>query len=357
MRSEIFTGIDQVDEEKWNSLTAGYPFSSTVWCKLSEAYQDFPHIYVLVYQDNQAVGCALFQIRYHETIPTSFKFVHHAVNWYLRKHPLVVCRSPFETSYNGLFLPTDPTQKQPILNKIREVAEELAKTYHASFILSDYLDEELLNFDWGKFIKLEDFAYQNNIMAIEWQTYEEYLQHIRSVSKKRLKNIRYNTRQAEELGTQVKFLKELNDLEGYLRLIQSNAEHYGLVFNEAENRKFLKTVQENLPALNKTWAMVYQQDELVASELLIFDHINHICKPIFYGRNHSSEHAYFYLAYQDIRYAIEELKAQKIDYGTHASEFKKRLGFKLANTNHLVFYPHSFMGKILVKILMPLMNN
>lgn len=357
IRTEIINGIDHVDEEIWNSLTANYPFTSTIWCKSSEIYHGVPHIYVLIRDDNDVVGGAIFQIHHQENIPTSSKFVYRAINYYLRKRPVLACRSPFETAYSGLFLVDDFPDKQSVLNALQDVSITLAQKYRASFILADYLNDTTLEYDWGKFNKIRDFTYQTNILKIEWSTYDEYLAYIRSVSKKRLKNIRYYTRQAEDLGIRVEFSKELTDLNQYVKLCESNVNYYGLIFDEADTRKFLGTVQNDLPTENKNWALVYKGDQLVACELLIFDEKHHICKPIFYGRDYSFDQVYFYLAYQDIRYAIEELEADLIDYGTHATDFKRRLGFEPPNRNHLVFYPYSLLAKILAKILMPFMDN
>ena len=357
MRTEVIEGITNVDASIWDKLTLGFPFTSTVWCKYSELYEQEPTHYALVYDDERAVGGAIFQISHHENLPTTYKFVYQAVNQYLKRRPLIVCRSPLETFYGGIFLPEDKQLRQQVLDKLQEVAHQLAKKYHASFILVDYLDEEILNGDWPDFVKLYDFAYASNVLHVQWQTYDEYLQYIRSTSKKRLKNIRYSTRQAEEMGIRLEFSAQIVSKEDYLRLRAANFEIYDLAYASKEAEKFLDCVESGLPDKNKIWVTAYHNNKIVACELLIFDDINHICKPIFYGRDYSVEQVYFYLAYQDIRYAIEELKAEVINYGTHANEFKRRLGFEPASLNHLVFYPNSLISKLLVKILQPFMNN
>jgi hypothetical protein len=62
------------------------------------------------------------------------------------------------------------------------------------------------------------------------------------------------------------------------------------------------------------------------------------------------------MSYEDIRYAIEELRAKTIIYDTEAYEFKHRIGFEDDSRNHLVLCPSSRLERKLVGWLMRYMD-
>lgn len=357
MRTEVIQGIANVDHDLWNKLTEGHPFASTVWCKYSEVYEQRQAYYMIAYDDDKPVGGAIFRIRYEEVLPTTYRLLDKLINWYLKRRPIITCRSPFRTSYKGFFLPEDVELRQKVLAELLKIAYQLAKKYKASFILADYLNEEELNYDWGDFIKLDNFAKEGNILNVRWQNYEEYLRYIRSMSKRRKRNILANTRKAEGSGISVEFGHEIVSRPDYMRLQKANTENYGLTFQHAHADRFLTTVESALPDENKIWVTAYHNGKVVGCELLIFDTINRVCKPIFYGRDYDIPLVYVYMAYEDVRHSIETLKATVVNYDSDANEFKRRIGFEADYRNKLVFYPNSWFAKLLVKLTLPLMNN
>ena len=355
MRSQVYEGIETVDQELWDRLTRGYPYAGWRWCRYGEVAVNHRGYYLLAYEGDELVGGAAFFVLHDEIIPTTNPLLRRLLRSYLSWRPLVVTRTATGTDHKGLFLPSDPAQRAGVLEEIRRVAVEITRKHRGSFYMADYLNEWELDYPWGDFFTIRDFTHIGTRMAVEWTTFDEYLAELKARNKKQHKNVRNNTRYAQDLGITVSFAHQTPPVDEVLRLVRIKNEHYKVPFRASD----ITSIIDGLPMLkeqNVIWVTAHKDGQLAACELLLFDDENRVCKPTVYGRDYRIDYVYFYMSYEDIRYAIEELRAKTIIYDTEAYEFKHRIGFEDDSRNHLVLCPSSPLERKLVGWLMKYMD-
>jgi hypothetical protein len=66
---------------------------------------------------------------------------------------------------------------------------------------------------------------------------------------------------------------------------------------------------------------------------------------------------YFYVCYEDIRYAVEVMRTQAIIYDTETYDFKRRIGFTGDPRNNLVVRSSSRLERVLTGWLSGFMMN
>jgi hypothetical protein len=346
MEFKTFEGINTVDQALWNQIARGHPFAGWHWCRYGELATDQPGRFLVAFERGAPVGGAIFWVMHKETIPTR----NPAVRWFLRKYlkwrPLIVCRTPVMTDHKGLFLPANPDQRAGVLAEIRRVGAEIAHRFNGSFLVADYFFEDEADYDWGDFLKFKDYMSIGTRMTVEWDTFEDYMAALKAANKKAHKNVRHNLRYAQEEGIALRFQRDAPPPNDVIRLIDIKMARYHVPYDRAWVRQIIHA-SATLPDPNAVWVTAYLHDKLVGCELLLHDDENHVCKPILYGRDYDADFVYFYMCYEDIRYAIEEMRARTIIYDTEAYEFKRRIGFEDDPRNNMVVYPYSRLERAL----------
>ena len=116
-KTQIAHSVKEIGSEAWDHLSQGGPFSTYNWYEYGERCMagSLP-VYITLSQDNQAVARATFWLTGDEQIPIASVPVRRLVKAYLRRRPLLICRSPFSSS-SGLVLP-EPLLRKEALQKI-----------------------------------------------------------------------------------------------------------------------------------------------------------------------------------------------------------------------------------------------
>jgi hypothetical protein len=339
MQFDLFEGISTVDPELWGQVTRGHPFAGWHWCHFGEIAHGHPGFYLVATEGGQPVGGAIFWVITDEMIPTWHRVVRHLVAQYLRRRPLIVCRTALDTTHTGIFLPSDPDCRARVMAEIRRVAVDLLHRQHGSFFVGDYLSPAEMDYPWGDFFVLKDFHFQNagTFLTVKWESFEAYKTDLKAQGKKAYRNIKDNTRHAVEAGITISLQRDAPPLDEILRLQAIHAKHYHQPFNPARTTRTVNATT-SLPENNCRWALAHCKGELAAYKLLLFDDANSITYATLYASNHETEFAYFLMSYEDIRYAMEDWRAQTIFYGSEGYEFKRRMGFELDTCDQMVFY-------------------
>lgn len=349
MRTEIITGIDQVDPQTWATITAGYPFAGCIWYRFGEAVLQGQGYYAIVYDGSTPVGGAAFLAYYREQTDIKNKLVYDALQFYLSRFPLLVCRTSPTTNWRGFFLPPDKALHHEVLAEINKAAKEVARRVRASFLLTDYLEEsDIDTLDWGDFTPLKGYLEQGMIMHIEWDTFDEFLAAQRKRSKSFARRYRTHTEEAAALGVKVVFEPKPVHLERAEELFHIIENKYGH-FPYPYARAVLESVSL-LPDIAHMTA--YLDDKLILSELMLYDATTQVCTPAMFGRDQDVPFAYFLTRYEMIRHAIEHFHAKTWVGSTGAVHFKDQTGFVPDPRNNLVFYPNSAFSRMAAKVLM-----
>ncbi len=355
MEFKLFEGIHTIDPHIWNQAARGYPFAGWIWCQYGEQNHGRKGHYLVAFDGDQPVGGAIFWVINDEPIPSTNRIVQSLFAHYLRARPLVVCRTALHTNHTGLLLPANPVQCERVLTEIRRTAVDLVRQQHGSFFLADFLSSAEIDYPWNNFYRLENFLNDGTCLNVKWDTFDGYLASLKSISKKTFKNIRNNTRLAQNCGITLSAARQISSPDPILHLIAIQRKHYQMVFNPAEIRRTIEALS-HLPEINYRWIMAYCDDRLVACELLLFDEENRTATVALYAGDHQTKYAYFLLSYEDIRCCIEDLRAKIIFYGSHSYEFKHRMGFENDLRNNLVFYPAARLERTITRPLLHFMN-
>lgn len=356
MHTEVYEGIDSVDRATWDALMAGSPFTGAVWCKFSETIQHTPAYYAIVFNDDTPIGGAIYTVMYDEATPSTSRLLHWFLRTYLKRRPLLVCRTAPTTDHRGFVVPGDPAQRAAVVSEIARVGQNLLKRHHGSFFLADYITPGELGYDWGDLRKIADFANIGMALAVEWESWDDYMAHLKRTNKKMHKNVRNNLRYAEDAGITVQVTHHMPPLDEVTRLVTTKMAHYDVPFDSDDVRHITRSLTVLKPE-HYAWIVAHHEGRMVGVELMLNDPTTGVCKPTLYGRDYTVEYVYFAMSFEDIRYAIEDLKAQKIVYDTEAYDFKRRLGMVEDPRNNLVLYPGSWGERGLVNVLMRFMND
>ncbi len=358
MYTQVFEGIETVDQDLWQRVTAGHPFAGWSWCQYSEAMDDSPVYYAVVFDDgDQPVGGAIFALMRDESVPATNRLVLAFLRLYLGWRPLVVCRTAPFTDHKGFFLPADPALQPRVLDEIRRMGQAVAQEYGASFLLVDYLSADDMRLPgWDGFTRVPDFTNIGMALHVEWDTFDEFMAHLKKINKKAHKNVRHNMRYAEEAGITVTRQHATPPEDIVMDLLVNKMQHYDVPFEPHKVRRVLRGITV-LDEQQVTWIVAHHQGRIVGVELVLNDPETRVCKPTLYGRDYTVEFVYFAMSYEDIRYAIEDLKARTVIYDTEAYDFKRRMGMVEDPRNNLVLYPGSWAERRLVDVLMRFMDD
>jgi hypothetical protein len=346
MDFKTFESITTVDPAVWNRLTHGYPFAGWQWCQFGETSLEQPGYFLIASEGGEPVGGAIFWVMHKETIPTTNRPVRWILHQYLKRRPLIVCRTSVMTDHKGFFLPDDPAQRAAVLAEIRRVGSHIAHKQHGSFVLADYILADEADYEWDDFLKFKDYMSIGTRMAVEWDSFEGYMDALKAANKKAHKNVRHNLRYAQEEGITLRFHHDHPPVEDVIHLIDIKMARYKAPYDRDWVRQIIRA-SAALPETNAVWVIATLHDKMVGCEMLLYDDESRVCKPVLYGRDYDADFVYFYMCYEDIRYAIEVMRALTIIYDTEAYEFKRRIGFTDDPRNNLVVRPNSRLERAL----------
>jgi predicted N-acyltransferase len=327
----IAHSVQEIGPEAWDRLAGDRPFASYRWYRFGEAVlADNLPIYLILSQDGEPVARATFWLRRNEPLPISSPVVRTMVEPVFRRWPLLVCQAPL-ADVCGLILP-DPPLRDPALATIGQVAQDLVRRYRASFALFVYLEDDETRWPgWPPAFAATDLPEPGTRLAIGWDDFDSYL---RDLSKKSRRQYRTNCQRAAEMGIEVSRHACERGLDGQvleqaLALIRNVEDFY-----HSPPFPWTRATHEHAGMVAAFWLAARLEGRLVGCCLLLGD--GRAWRWLMLGRDYDTEYAYFQLAYEAVRCAIEE-GAGVLWGGTGSYETKRRLGFQVTGDSHVVF--------------------
>jgi predicted N-acyltransferase len=245
---------------------------------------------------------------------------------------------------------TNEKQRSAIKALLEAVEKEaLARKLSIVFHRVMDIEKELIN------ILINKKYYQTigaplNYMDINWVSFDKYLQQIKSMSKKRFKNIRYEINKSKREGV---VIRKLSDIRGHeeriYQLLKGNHEKHNNS-NFPFNKDFLLHIKENFRD-DAVFYIASKNKQIVGANLLLKRKTTGFCS--FVGVDHEmagNDFTYFNLTYyQRVSYAIRN-NIRKLYYGNALYEMKRKRGCKISRTQ--IFYkPLDIFGSVKTKVL------
>jgi hypothetical protein len=321
---QILHGVDEIAAEAWDTLAAGKPFQSHRWYRFGEAVMaDSTPSYIILHLDGQPVARAALWPVSDEPLPLSPAPLRSMVGAYLRRRPLMVCRSPL-SGMTGLVLPPPPLDG-PALQTLARRARDGARLAGASFLVFDFLTPELRDLaPCG--LTLGEVTGPGTLMELPWRTFEGFLA---DLDKNGRKHYKRTQRKCAELGITVTRRDSVDRIPEALRLVRNMERRFGSPPNP-----WMAGMLEHLELAGGTWLTAEMDGRLVGCELALQDNGAQVVTAL--GLADDASYAYFALGYEDIRLAIET-GAGALYWGSGAYDVKERLGFSLYPNNLLAF--------------------
>jgi predicted N-acyltransferase len=323
---QVAHSLEEIDQETWDYLGEGRPFSSYRWYRFGETVLsgDTP-IYIILSQGGQAVARGTFWLKRQEPVPIASKPVRRFIEMMLQRWPLSVCRSPL-TSTSGLILPEPPLRDMG-LKTVAQVAQEEARRYQASLVVFDYLEcHQTQWLGWPDTFTPVAIPDPGTRLVITWADFESYLKHLRKSVRKDYQ--RHHNR-AADLGIVIKRHPMVTNLDEAIPLIRDVEKHH----NSAPN-PLVRSILENAYMIDAAWLTAEIAERMVGCGLLLGDGGTWFLALL--GLDYNVQYVYFQLVYAAIRYAVEA-GVQVLQGGGGVYEMKQRLGFQLESNNYVTF--------------------
>lgn len=323
---QVSHSVIEIGEAAWDKLSNRLPFASYRWYQFGEkVMSDSLPVYITLSHQGDMIARATFWVIRNEPLPGLSKPVQFALQAFLRRWPLFICRSPLANT-GGLILPESPLRGSAI-EAITQTAMEEARRHKASFVLFDYMSEKQAHWnEWPPLFTVYSIADPGTCMEIQWSSFDQYLS---GLSQKTRQHYRQYNREAERLGIQIVRSNKVQDIDTALSLIRSVDQRHG-----SESIPWLRNMLENISLINATWLTASVDNQLVGCELVLRDRDTLVVTA--FGMTQTFRHVYFLLGYTDIQYAIET-GIRILRWGSGVFEVKRRLGFSLEDNNYLVF--------------------
>jgi predicted N-acyltransferase len=323
LRTVIVHSVEAVGQAEWDRLSAGRPFASYRWYRFGETVMaDCRPVYILVRRGGETIARATFWLVGNEPLPIESKTVRSALQAYLRRRPLLICRSPL-AYLSGLILPEQNPEN--CLRLIVDTAKSALRGLKGSFLLFDFM--EAGRDDWPADFIPYQVSDPGTFMALEEDSFDDYLA---SGNKKDRQHYKRVLRQAEELGLKLTRHTSVGHIEEAMPLIRSVERRH----NSAENQ-WMRGMLAHADEVNATWLEVRQHGRLVGCGLLSED--NGALMATSLGLAEDVQYAYFLLIYATLQEGFER-RVKIIRLGSGAYEVKQRLGFELEHNNYAVIW-------------------
>lgn len=339
LHTHIAHSVAEIAPESWEALSGGAPFQSQRWYRFGEAVMaDCPPTYVTVLDGGRPAARASLWLVRDEPLPVQGGPLREATQAYLRRRPLMLCRSPL-SSMPGVLLRRPPeaprarfelrgresAESDAATRALVSAAREQARLAGASFLVFDFLTPELGDLA-ACTLALGEAGDPGTLMELPWGSFDEFLA---GLGKNGRKHYRRTVRRAEELGITVSRHRTVERIPEALDLIRGVERRYGSAPNP-----WMRGMMEQLEMVAGTWLAATIGQRLVGCELVLQDNGAQAVTAL--GLAPDVPYAYFALGYEDIRLAIET-GMRTLYWGSGAYEVKERLGFR-TYPNNLIAY-------------------
>jgi predicted N-acyltransferase len=338
---QIVHGVEDVGKDAWDKLSTDRPFQSYQWYSFAEKVMKDSGCqpsYIILSTNGWPVARASFWLIPNEPLPIH-GIARSVLGKAFQRWPLFICRSPFSGS-SGLILPELPLMESA-LSSIAQVATEQARNFHASCVLFDFLEREVYEkYAWPAGALGLSVGDPGTKMDISWPEFDSYL---RSMSPKSRKNYRQHCRNAENRKIRIQIYSEppsLEDVEPLWRNVETK-------FHESRN-PWNKYLLKHFPMVKGSFISAVENDKLVGCGLFLGDRQELVATGL--GLDYNSKNIYSLLNYSAIRAAIEA-KLRVLHWGSGAYEVKGKLGFKVENTNYVVYIGIGRVSKLLGRLV------
>jgi hypothetical protein len=353
----IHHGIDQVDRETWQQVTAGQPFAGYDWCRYGEAVLGGRAGYYAIVRDgDQIVGGASFWVLQREIIPVDNPLVKGMIERYLQARPLVVARTARGTDHRGVYLPVDPAQRPAVLTEIRHAGRDVLRECRGSFLLCDYLTHADLDSAWGAFMTLPDFMLVGTYLDITpYASFDDYKQMIRQQSKGTYKDLKRHMNRCIKAGVEIVFQPTLppDQVVPARQLMRDIRQKYDDDYDDPASYAYEANMIEAHTLVPETfWMLAYLDGRLVACSLMLYDARTGTIVPKLFGRDDDVDFLYFHAHYSVIQHAIDHLQANIIIGDIGAERYKQRIGYVPDTRNNFAFYAASPIARAISRLLL-----
>ncbi|HXF85564.1 MAG TPA: GNAT family N-acetyltransferase [Anaerolineales bacterium] len=325
--------IHDIEPALWDRLSAGCSFQSHRWYAFGErAMADCRPTYLIVQQDDKLLAAAVLFKIHNEPLPLPHA-TRRLLEAYFRRKPMLICRSPLADA-PGLILPEGPLRAQ-VLTLLTNAARQELERERGSFLLFDFLSSDEVE-HWTPGFSRLTLAAPGTSMTLTHESFEAYL-----AANKRTRNDYYHTlRKAKENDLHLRRCSQVENVDAALELIQRVAQKHNSLPNP-----WTRGMLENLSMIDATWFEVHQKGKMVGCIVTMRDNGVQIATALGLA---GIPFTYFMLIYATIQEAFEQ-GVKQFRLGSGAYEVKRRLGFQIENTNHVMAEASALLPKILMK--------
>lgn len=331
---DIYKSISEISPEVWDQIAAKRGFQSHRWYTFGEqVLQDSPPTYLVVSDEDKPIaGTALFQIK-DEPLPLP-KVAREFMSSILKRRPLLMCRSPLADT-SALLLPGEPLRDE-VLPILAKTAQKEFKKQRCSFLVFDYLLTEQLKYpSWPSGYEAITVSEPGTYMPMEWDSFEAYLE---AGNKKDRQHYKRTLKETAENGIELSRHKTVPDVEAALKLIENVSIWHGSAPNP-----WTRSLLENFSMMEDgTWLELRKDGQLVGCGAVLRDNKFQLTSSL--GLEDDVPGGYFLLLYAALQDAFEH-RARLVRFGSGAYDVKRRLGFRLENTNHAMITMAGIMAR------------
>ncbi len=322
--------VDDIGQQQWDCLTGNRRFASYRWYRFAETVMtnDQP-VYIVLLQEKRPVASSTFWLKRQETLPITSPLASSLLQRFIRRWPLLICRSPL-ASTNGLILPPKPW-RDAALATMAAAACDIGRQHRASFVLYDYVEGGDLGLaGWPSTYSSVKIPNPGTLLDVNRPDFASYLAELSGSARK---DYRRHRNRAADQGITVTANGHITAIDEALNLIRNVEHHHGTPPNP-----YARGVLEHAHLVDHIWLTAHINKRLVGCGLLLRD--NDALLLALLGLDYQERYVYFQLVYAAIRQAIES-DCRVLRGGGGAYETKKRLGFQLENQNHIMLSTHN----------------
>lgn len=332
LKVDVFHSIHEIKPEIWNRIVSGRGFQSHNWYAFGErAMADAKPTYLIASDgDTPVAGAALFKV-HNEPLPLPAIAREFMASIFKHK-PLLACRSPLADT-SALLLPGEPMRDEA-LAVLARAAQDQFKKQNCSFLLFDYLLTEQLRYAWPKGFEPLTVSEPGTYMALEWQSFNEYLE---SGNQKDRQEYKKSVKDAEDSGLVLSKRKSVSEIDTALQLIRNVSIWHGSAPNP-----WMRGLLENFSLVDGVWLELHKEGKLVGCGAIVRDNQFQLVTAL--GLEDDVPGGYFYLLHAALQDAFEN-KMRLVRFGAGAYDVKRKLGLHLEDTNHAMVAMAAFSSR------------
>lgn len=332
LKVDVFHSIHEIKPEIWNRIVSGRGFQSHNWYAFGErAMADAKPTYLIASDgDTPVAGAALFKV-HNEPLPLPAIAREFMASIFKHK-PLLACRSPLADT-SALLLPGEPMRDEA-LAVLARAAQDQFKKQNCSFLLFDYLLTEQLRYAWPKGFEPLTVSEPGTYMALEWQSFNEYLE---SGNQKDRQEYKKSVKDAEDSGLVLSKRKSVSEIDVALQLIRNVSIWHGSAPNP-----WMRGLLENFSLIDGVWLELHKEGKLVGCGAVVRDNQFQLVTAL--GLEDDVPGGYFYLLHAALQDAFEN-KMRLVRFGAGAYDVKRKLGLHLEDTNHAMVAMAAFSSR------------